>query len=46
MVSEFVNRVFDGSAEPLLLHLVKERRISEKRLNQLAGLIRESEEKG
>src|SRR5690348_10805614 len=24
MVREFVNRVFDGSAEPLMVHLVKE----------------------
>ncbi len=46
MVSEFVNRVFNGSAEPLLLHLVEERRISEKRLKQIARLIRESEQKG
>jgi predicted transcriptional regulator len=46
MVSEFVNRVFDGSAEPLLLHLVLERRVSDKRLKQLARLIREGEQKG
>jgi predicted transcriptional regulator len=46
MVSEFVNRVFDGSADPLLLHLVLERRVSDKRLKQLARLIREGEPKG
>ena len=28
MVREFVNRVFDGSAEPLMVHLVKDRRLS------------------
>jgi len=26
MVSEFVNRVFDGSAKPLLMHLVEDRK--------------------
>ncbi len=30
MIREFVDRVFNGSAEPLLLHLVKDRRIREK----------------
>jgi predicted transcriptional regulator len=44
MVRDFVNRVFNGSAEPLLLHLVEERRVSEKNLKQLARLIRESHE--
>ena len=46
LVREFVNRVFNGSAEPLLLHLVEEHRVSEKHLTQLAKLIRESEGKG
>jgi predicted transcriptional regulator len=45
MVRDFVNRVFNGSAEPLLAHLVEERRLSEKDLKQLARLIRESDEK-
>ncbi len=43
MVREFVNRVFDGSAEPLLVHLVKDRRLTEKERQELARLIRESE---
>ncbi len=43
MVREFVNRVFDGSAEPLLVHLVKDRRLSAKEREELARLIRESE---
>src|SRR5262249_48965682 len=30
MVREFVDRVFNGAAEPLLLHLVEDRRLSEK----------------
>lgn len=41
MVREFVNRVFDGSAEPLLVHLVRDRRLSEKDLNEIRRLIRE-----
>jgi len=40
MVSEFVNRVFNGSAEPLLAHLVEDRRLSEKELKRIKGLIR------
>src|ERR1700686_4733222 len=30
MVKEFVNRVFDGSAGPLLVHLVEEHKLSRK----------------
>jgi BlaI family penicillinase repressor len=43
MVSEFVNRVFNGSAEPLLAHLVEERRLSEKELRQVAKMIRDNQ---
>lgn len=43
MVREFVNRVFNGSAEPLLVHLVKDRQVSEKDLREIARLIREGE---
>ena len=42
MIREFVNRVFNGSAEPLLVHLVKERRVSEKELQKIARMIAES----
>ena len=42
MVSEFINRVFNGSAEPLLAHLVEERRLSERELKQIARMIREN----
>jgi BlaI family transcriptional regulator, penicillinase repressor len=41
MVQEFVGRVFDGAAEPLLVHLVKDRHISEKELKEIAKLIPE-----
>ena len=42
MVREFVNRVFNGSAKPLLLHLVEDRQVSERELIQIAKMIRES----
>src|SRR6266436_6012879 len=41
MIREFINRVFNGSAEPLLVHLVQERHIREKDLQKLARLIEE-----
>ena len=42
MVREFLDRVFNGSAEPLLMHLVEDRRLSEKDLEELARTIRRS----
>jgi BlaI family transcriptional regulator, penicillinase repressor len=41
IVSDFIDRVFNGSAEPLLAHLVEERRLSQKDLDHLAKMIRE-----
>ena len=43
MVQEFVERVFNGSAEPLLVHLVKDRRLSPEELETIARAIKESE---
>jgi BlaI family transcriptional regulator, penicillinase repressor len=43
MVREFVNRVFNGSAEPLLVHLIEDRRLSEKDLEEIADMIRRKE---
>jgi BlaI family penicillinase repressor len=40
MVREFVNRVFNGSAEPLLVHLVEDEGLSEKELGELVRLAR------
>ena len=40
MVREFVDRVFNGSAEPLLLHLVEDRRLSEQDLDEIRNLLR------
>src|SRR5690242_15265717 len=42
MVKEFVNRVFNGSAEPLLVHLVEEHDLSEDDLDEIARLRRKS----
>ena len=43
MVREFVDRVFNGAAEPLLAHLVKDRRLSQKDLKKIARVIEEAE---
>jgi len=40
MVREFVDRVFNGSAEPLLVHLVEDRKVSEKDLAEITRMIR------
>jgi BlaI family penicillinase repressor len=40
MVREFVNRVFNGSAEPLLVHLVEEHNLSREDLDEIAKLRR------
>lgn len=40
MVRDFVNRVFNGSAEPLLMHLVEEQQLSERDLKEIARLLR------
>jgi BlaI family transcriptional regulator, penicillinase repressor len=41
MVREFVDRVFNGSAEPLVVHLVEDRRLSERELREIARMIEE-----
>lgn len=43
MVREFLNRVFNGSARPLLVHLVEDRRLTDEDLREIERLIRESE---
>jgi predicted transcriptional regulator len=42
MVKDFVNRVFNGSAQPLLVHLVEEHNLSRKDLEEIARLRRKS----
>ena len=43
MIREFIDRVFNGSAEPLLVHLVKARAIREKDLKKSVRMIEEAE---
>jgi len=39
MVREFVDRVFEGSARPLLVHLVKEKGLTERERRALEKLL-------
>lgn len=41
MLSDFVNRVFDGSAEPLLVQLVKDRHLSQSEIEKITRAIQE-----
>ena len=41
MVSEFVERVFNGATEPLLVHLLEDRRLTKADLDALARRVRE-----
>lgn len=43
MVREFVERVFGGSAQPLLMHLVRDRRLTAEEIDEVARLIKEAE---
>lgn len=45
LVRHFIDRVFEGSAQPLLLHLLKERHISESDLAYIDRLLREAKSK-
>ena len=39
MVKEFVDRVFNGSAERLVAHLLEDRRLSESELREIGRMI-------
>ncbi|MBZ5552818.1 MAG: BlaI/MecI/CopY family transcriptional regulator [Acidobacteriia bacterium] len=39
MVREFLQRVFNGSAAPLLLHLVRDRKLTSRDLEEISRLI-------
>src|SRR5215471_3845074 len=39
MVREFIDRVFNGSAEPLLVHLVQDRHLSAAELEEIRRLM-------
>jgi BlaI family transcriptional regulator, penicillinase repressor len=43
MVREFVNRVFDGSARPLLVHLLKEKGLTDRERRELQQLLDKEE---
>jgi len=43
IVGDFIDRVFNGSTEPLLAQLIEERRLSEKDLDKIRKMIREKE---
>jgi predicted transcriptional regulator len=43
MVDDFVGRVFEGSATPLILSLVKDKKIPKKDLEEIARIIRDIE---
>ena len=42
MVSEFVNRVFNGSARPLLLHLAEQEHLTPEELEELSTELRKT----
>ena len=42
MVEDFVSRVFNGSAQPLLVQLIKDRRLSPKDLEEITRQIKEA----
>jgi BlaI family penicillinase repressor len=43
MLREFIDRVFNGAAEPLVVHLVKDKRLREKDLQKIVRMVEESE---
>ena len=45
MVKEFVNRVFNGSRKPLLVHLVEDRGTSPEELDEIERLLQSRREK-
>ena len=46
MVKDFVNRVFDGAAQPLLLHLATSETLSARERSELKRLIEKTPERG
>ena len=44
MVREFIDRVFDGASRPMLLHLVKETKLSDRERKALLRAIEEVDE--
>jgi len=42
MVKDFVDRVFQGAAKPLLVHLVEDKRLSREDLEEIQRLLRKA----
>ena len=40
MVHDFLRRVFDGSAKPLLVHLLENKKISQEELDEISKLAK------
>src|SRR5688572_11022611 len=45
MVNDFVKRVFDGAAKPLLVRLVESQEMSQEELNELSKLLKKRRKK-
>lgn len=45
LVRNFIQRVFDGSAQPLLVHLLREQHVSESDLAYISRLVKEGDTK-
>jgi BlaI family transcriptional regulator, penicillinase repressor len=45
MVHDFVERLFDGSAKPLLVHLAENKKISQKELDEISKLLKKQRRK-
>ena len=43
MVRDFVDRVFHGSAQPLVVHLLKEKQLSQSDLEEITRLVAEND---
>jgi predicted transcriptional regulator len=44
MVREFLDRVFDGASDPLLLHLARDNKLTDKQRRLVKQLIEETDE--
>src|SRR5262249_50929299 len=45
MVQDFVKRVFNGSAKPLLVHLIEDKKISPEEFDEISKLLRDKRRK-
>jgi BlaI family penicillinase repressor len=45
MVQDFLKRVFNGSAKPLLIHLVEDKKVSQEELEEIRKLLKDKRRK-